>query len=292
MMVVGLLVLSSAVCDAIPTAVHAAPVELITASLENARRDLEINRALETRTAAALANLKQTGQATPEIIADYEAYLGRVRAMAAENQKLVQRLEAMHLQQTVPGSSQLTSAAGALSARTDAPIPEEAVTDEIAALDRELNASLAEFDDMLLEELKLIRAKSSLTIDSLAQEAAEAAERLRSKGIDIDLPPSKAEPGLDPSRQATVSGAKTDPPPAETSPDEADRMAGSGSPNESADHAAEGVEGNRQKRTERYGSSDDDIVARQLREAAEQETDPVLKEKLWQEYDAYKRSGK
>jgi hypothetical protein len=29
-----------------------------------------------------------------------------------------------------------------------------------------------------------------------------------------------------------------------------------------------------------------------LREAAEQETDPVLKEKLWQEYDAYKRSGK
>ena len=36
--------------------------------------------------------------------------------------------------------------------------------------------------------------------------------------------------------------------------------------------------------------SDDDIVARQLREAAESETDPALREKLWDEYRQYKRS--
>lgn len=35
-------------------------------------------------------------------------------------------------------------------------------------------------------------------------------------------------------------------------------------------------------------TADDDIVARQLREAAEREPDPVLKEKLWQEYRNYK----
>jgi DNA-directed RNA polymerase subunit K/omega len=34
--------------------------------------------------------------------------------------------------------------------------------------------------------------------------------------------------------------------------------------------------------------SDDDVVARQLREAAEKETDPELKEKLWEEYRKYK----
>jgi len=34
--------------------------------------------------------------------------------------------------------------------------------------------------------------------------------------------------------------------------------------------------------------SDDDIVARQLREAAESETDPELRERLWEEYRAYK----
>jgi hypothetical protein len=35
---------------------------------------------------------------------------------------------------------------------------------------------------------------------------------------------------------------------------------------------------------------DDDIVARQLREAAEQETDPQVKEKLWEEYRKYKKA--
>ena len=33
---------------------------------------------------------------------------------------------------------------------------------------------------------------------------------------------------------------------------------------------------------------DDDVVARQLREAAMDETDPALKEKLWEEYRRYK----
>jgi len=34
--------------------------------------------------------------------------------------------------------------------------------------------------------------------------------------------------------------------------------------------------------------SDDDVVARQLREAAETETDPLLKRQLWEEYKKYK----
>ena len=41
--------------------------------------------------------------------------------------------------------------------------------------------------------------------------------------------------------------------------------------------------------TELPDAKDDDIIARQLREAAMQETDPVLKEKLWDEYRRYKK---
>ena len=37
--------------------------------------------------------------------------------------------------------------------------------------------------------------------------------------------------------------------------------------------------------------SNDDIVARRLRKAAEQETDPELKEKLWKEYIEYKKNN-
>jgi hypothetical protein len=41
----------------------------------------------------------------------------------------------------------------------------------------------------------------------------------------------------------------------------------------------------------RYGSGeDDDIVARQMREAAENETDPELRKKLWKEYETYKEN--
>jgi len=36
-------------------------------------------------------------------------------------------------------------------------------------------------------------------------------------------------------------------------------------------------------------ATDDDIIARQLREAAMQEEDPVLKDKLWEEYRKYKK---
>jgi hypothetical protein len=35
---------------------------------------------------------------------------------------------------------------------------------------------------------------------------------------------------------------------------------------------------------------DDDIIARQLREAAMKETDPELRERLWEEYRQYKKS--
>jgi hypothetical protein len=35
----------------------------------------------------------------------------------------------------------------------------------------------------------------------------------------------------------------------------------------------------------------DDIIARQLREAAMKEQDPALREKLWDEYRKYKRGG-
>ena len=37
--------------------------------------------------------------------------------------------------------------------------------------------------------------------------------------------------------------------------------------------------------------NDDDVVARQIREAAMKEADPKLREKLWQEYRKYKKQG-
>lgn len=44
--------------------------------------------------------------------------------------------------------------------------------------------------------------------------------------------------------------------------------------------------------TEIPDGSDDDVVARRLRKAAEAETDPELKERLWKEYIEYKKNAK
>lgn len=52
-----------------------------------------------------------------------------------------------------------------------------------------------------------------------------------------------------------------------------------------------GATGSGAAATEIPDGSDDDIVARRLRRAAEQETDPELKEKLWKEYIEYKKNG-
>jgi len=52
-----------------------------------------------------------------------------------------------------------------------------------------------------------------------------------------------------------------------------------------------GATGNGATAREIPDGSDDDIVARRLRKAAEQETDPELKEKLWKEYVDYKKNA-
>ena len=54
---------------------------------------------------------------------------------------------------------------------------------------------------------------------------------------------------------------------------------------------AGGTSGNGASAREVPDGSDDDIVARRLRKAWEQETDPELKDKLWKEYLEYKKNG-
>jgi hypothetical protein len=51
------------------------------------------------------------------------------------------------------------------------------------------------------------------------------------------------------------------------------------------------AKGNGASASEIADGSDDDIVARRLRKAAEQETDPELKDKLWKEYVECKKNA-
>ncbi len=279
----ALILVLAALPSVTPLYTSAEPPDAIATALERTRQDLAANKELEARATAALKALRQDSSATADVIGDYEAYLSRVQAMVAENRRLVAQLEA--LQRQYAGQARL-SANDDPQALINEPIPEAGVRDAVADLDRELDASLAEFDELLLAELKLIRERSAPKLASLAQEASAAAERLRQKGIDIDADPSGMETEAEASREQPPSQ-----PPSQGSAAAGVPERDSGSPASPGSRDVEGVAGDRQSPGGRYDGSDDDIVARQLREAAEQETDPVLREKLWREYEAYKRGS-
>jgi hypothetical protein len=234
------------------------------AKLAQARENLRISRETEKRIAAELAQLKASGSASEETVKDYETYLASVAAMTAENQKMVEQMEAAYA-----ASSAAKTGANELNKLADPDIAEEQIVDEVAALDRQLNTSLAKFDGMLLEEMDKIRAGSSKTLQNLAEEAAEAAKRLREKGLGVETSGSKSS---DERRE--------------------DREGRQGTEKASRENSGQGGEGPATTNQRRRDYTDDDIVARQLREAAENETDPELKEKLWKEYEEYKKSSK
>lgn len=279
--------------------------------LETARENLRISQATEARIASDLEQLKESGNASPDLLMDYETYLARVRAMVIENDKIVREMERAYVQRVSGHSTFDSPDSSRAQDRLEPGIPEDEVVDEITALDSEFNESLATFDEMLLQELERIRLNSTSRMSELASEAAAAAERLRQKGVALNSS----------SPETTPTGGKQTEQAGETKAGDVNKGTQSGN-SEKVKEAQERGEGNqgygggdgsaagttvhrpqeenvesgeastRKQEDRRSGGHDDDIVARQLREAAENETDPELKEKLWKEYEDYKYSNR
>ena len=268
---------------------YAATRQKIESALESARRELRISIATEEHIASELAKLKKSGDASSDMVEDYELYLSRVQAMVAEHRKMVARIEALNARVDIRKASDGAAYGEDTEAMMNPEIPEEQVVDEVAALDRQLDSSLAQFDEMLLKELDLIRSKSSERMRDLAEEAAAAAKRLRDQGIEIDtdVEEESVESGQGSTQaQKTV---ETEGGVSETGKENKSEDDKDDSELTARDKFREGVESSGSHPKNRYDSKDDDIVARQLREAAEEETDPELRKKLWEEYEQYKK---
>ena len=286
---------------------HGVRLEKIKSELELARENLRISEATAVRIDEELEELKKSGQASPEIIDDYEIYLARVRAMVDENHTVVKAMEMAYARHFPAKKYESPDDSAKLKDMLDPGIPEEEAVDAVVALDQELNNSLAEFDEILLKEFDLIRAQSERELRDLAEEAAEAAKRLREKGVDLDggeseLPSETGEDGAEgmektPEKDDSKGEEKT----ADMDDAGNDEVAGpekgshtkEGEVDEgvaTSEKSSNGGQGSSREQAPRYDKADDDIVARQLREAAENETDPELKEKLWKEYEEYKKN--
>lgn len=268
---------------------YAAPQQRIESALDSAYKDLRISIATEDRIASDLAKLKKTGDVSPDVIEDYEFYLNRVQAMVAENRKVVAKMEALHGRYNIQKAPDRSADSDNTGAMVDPVIPEEQVVDEVAALDLQLDRSLGEFDEMLLKELDLIRAKSSERMRDLTEEAAAAAKRLGDEGIEIDADFEEESNAPEESSTKKQKADKTDPDASKTGKRTTSENGGDDTELSSRDKSREGAEGFEGHPKNRFDPKDDDIVARQLREAAEEETDPELRKKLWKEYEQYKK---
>lgn len=181
-----------------------------------------------------------------------------------------------------PGAGTASAGGGTGSAQTSgADGPGQTSDERRAALDKRLNDSLGSFDAELRTEQQRVaqerdtrRAAPAGSATAEGQSADKSADSSGSAGTEVPTPDADKPGGThrrgDASRRRDSSGDLK---------------------SEKASKKPDDNAGNGATAREIPDGSDDDVVARRLRQAAEQETDPELKEKLWQEYIDYKRNA-
>lgn len=241
--------------------------------LAQARHDLAISEQVLARVSGRVAAARTDPSTSPQEQKRLDEYLMRVRDLVELNRERVRSLEKNVA--AVPGGSSAGSKAspGVPSAATSA--------EEVAALDAKLSGSLADFDALLLEEARKARVRTP-TRASAAGLATGSGGGANGRGT--------SQSGRDGGKEkdATASSPqKTDTASSDTTP------RSPGGRIEGADAGVTGAPGAAAPPPPDVGDGrDDDIVARQIRRAAELETDPELRKKLWDEYRKYKEGTK
>jgi hypothetical protein len=153
---------------------------------------------------------------------------------------------------------------------------EQTEDEAVFILDRRLGSSLSEFDEQMLRETERARAERPAGGEGAGGVGTEAGSGSRA-GEEGDGE-TRAASGAQAAAEEPQGGAEEQTGPASS--------AGQGKV-----RSGRGSHSGRPTPPGIPDGSDDDVVARQLREAAESETDPALKERLWEEYRKYKEGG-
>ncbi len=277
-------------------------LQTIDSELAQARENLRISKASEEKIRIDISRLKSSAKTSDATIREYENYHNRMKELVRANQHKVDQLAALRRKYAAQPNSSTGNRTDVDDSGQDPGIPEEAVRDPVADLDRQLDQSLAAFDAVLLKEMELIEIQSKEEIEELTDEMEAARQRLKEQGIDIDAPEGEQsaetpteqesrEPSEETQAETEDPSESQEAPTAEGGRPTPTGETEPGSETSEKQNTGQGIEGMSDEERRRYGSGDDDdIVARQLREAAEKETDPELRKKLWKEYEAYKKN--
>ncbi len=263
--------------------------------LKAARKELRLRVETERRMRGEFESLLADGRISAAEIIDFEDYLVGLGLTVEAQRRVV-----ANLQET--GSQ---SAAGALrNSPGAAPLPadfDRGQTDEekIALLDAQLGNSLSEFDEKLLREQKELaeKSRSASTGESGGnQEGSDGASGNAGDGQGENAEGNAGAESGDGAGESTAGSTGQDGESAQQAEaGEQGEASGEGAAGDDRIASAGGASGAGRQAGKRAtppdipDGKDDDIVARQLREAAESEQDPELREKLWEEYRKYKK---
>ncbi len=239
-------------------------------ALEVASRILNASIEAERQARRDFETLLDQERLSQREIEDYRFYLDDLERLVRTNTEAVEHLRCMSVQ--AAPEPQPTETSGLFQSQEDLD----------SKLDAELSASLSQFDELLLRETEEARSSPRSTSWS-AQSGALGGGQEEGQGEGTQG--SGSESGAQSSSQGGRASSGT-------SASEGSKRRSSQSTSESSARVASsrGAAGISTGTTppDIPDGSDDDVVARQLREAAENETDPVLREKLWAEYRKYK----
>lgn len=207
--------------------------------------------------------------------ADYAAWIQQLSDQFTE----ACRTLSDHPGQLIPADIPCTEFTSAYFAPVSIDIEHENTDAErTAAMVGQFNDSLGDFDEKLLREQDRVKSQKPRT-ESAGSGAGAAGESGGEQGEGTDgesgaesggeSEGANPDQGRQENQQGQESGAGTD-----QSRTGAPGSSSRGSRSNAPDDIPDG--------------SDDDVIARQLREAAEKETDPELQKKLWEEYRRYK----
>lgn len=159
------------------------------------------------------------------------------------------------------------------------PGPAQTPDERRAAIDRRLDDSLGTFDEQLRKEQEAV-AKERDARDATAAAEPNTDSDAAKEGKEGEGEAGSADTENAPAADAAGKSGNPSGRPGDLKSDKDRGGTNSGAASGTGATAKDIPDG-----------SDDDIVARRLRKAAEQETDPELKEKLWKEYIEYKKNA-
>ena len=246
--------------------------------LKSAREQLAASLAAAKTAKQEFRTLLDQGGLTQSEKEDFQIYLAKLEQVIFDNCAAVLSFK------VVLGDNSPEAGCSFNRTASTEPVsfPDERTEDEhVISLDSQLSKSMSDFDELLLREMEELKRRQSSSADGQGGAGISGGEEQQDGSSDGVATTDKGEERSGENRtQQNQSEQKGQQKTASRQSGDEQSVGGRG---QNSDNTTKPT-----KRDAPPEDSDDDIVARQLREAAESETDPELREKLWEEYRRYK----